>query len=236
MATPMSLNNTISSNLLEGCAVGDYSTVTGTMGDVIASSNYTTITNGTSITIGSGTGYIGSNTTWVTLDSRIVYGKEGDVIMDIENMKFKIFCEEKGWVEYELDDFATKLFKGKKKIILEGSRQTSISEIISERNKRKVLIEKTPKPSEPAYVNISAGAWTISGYNNYIPITYYNTEAIGTVSYAIGTGSVAVGASSLNDSYGTITITGNSNVNGNLKVEGDLTVNGTLTCSNITTS
>lgn len=201
--------------------------------------------------------YIGSSTSYITTDKSVIYGKEGDVMMDIQNMKFKVYCGEKGWVEYDIEDFSTKTLEGKKRIVLEGIRETNVSEIIAERNKRKVLVEKMPKQKD--VVLISGGIWlggmgtstiTINPYNGfYQPNTvYYGTAgtintAIGTTALGTGTyNTVTAGVTSIatgTNNASTVTMTGNAQVNGNItvngnmKVDGDLTVNGTMTCVNV---
>jgi hypothetical protein len=277
MATTSLLNNSsyAGSSLicddLDGCLTYDNSGYV-TAGDCIITTTDTTADNYTitvpnsydsgTIRCFSGTSSIAtvsSSSTWITTDKRIIYGKEGDVMMDIQNMKFKVYCEERGWIEYDIEDFITKSLEGKKKIVLEGSRETSVSEMITERNKRKVLVEKMPKQKESylitsGFINTDGvtGTWTIlgNGYNNYQPTVYYGgtagtaigTTAIGTTAIGAittGTNNTAIGYCTLTNTTPQITANGNTAINGNLtvngdiNVDGDLIVNGTLTYTNI---
>lgn len=179
----------------------------------------TTATAGSCVTLG----YNYNSNYGVGLpDKSVIQGKDGDILMDLNNMKFKVYCNIKGWVEYVMEDFSTK----DRKIELNGSKETSIAEVISERRNRKVLIEKMPKKKE-----LYGGIWldavgtanyTLFGdYNNIITGGHINT-AIGYTT--LGYAGHAEGQSTA--TYNTVSFNGNTEVNGNLTVNGDIKVNG----------
>jgi len=181
-------------------------------------------------------------------DKSIIIGKEGDVFMDLKNMKFKVYCDEKGWVEYDMEDFSTK----NKTVELNGSKNISVAELITERSKRKVLIEKVAKKKEPILIEDS-GIWmdgtlggnytiNIGGYNQINGfVGGHNNIAIG--NNVLTTGYYYPNANT-NVTFGTTTnmidaMGGNNNtaitINGNTEINGTLTVNGSLNASgNIT--
>jgi hypothetical protein len=209
-----------------------------TTGDIITVVPHTT----TGIRCFSGTSTItidgSNNTSFVTYDKRIIYGQEGDVMMDVKNMKFKVYSDEKGWVEYEIENFSTKTIEGKKQIVLEGSKEVDVSEIIAERSKRIVLVEKMKKPKEVelfSFLNID-GTNTIWMSQPLIFYTGTDYNTTGTNNTALGYAATTAGAFAydtqgnitVSTGTGTVAINGNTEINGNLEVLGDVSVSGNI--------
>ena len=186
------------------------------IGDTVTLNNIVTTTTSTTMLANIGSTAIGTTTTAgfvlngsgynPVYDKSILFGKDGDILMDLKAMKFKVFCSEKGWEEYDLEDFSTK----NKKAELNGSKDSSVYEMKISRQKRGVLTEKRPKPVE---IGIKYSTWITEGINNI----YIGANNIFTVN-----SNTAIGTTS-----GTVTIAGNTEINGDLIINGDLTVNGT---------
>lgn len=213
-------------------------TTTSTSGCILDSSSLIG-TSGDFTFTGGGSGIVSSNYSY-GFDKSMISGKEGEILMDLKNMKFKVYSDEKGWVEYDMEDFSTK----NKKVELNGSRDISVQDILIERNKRTVLIEKMPKKKE---VPIGNGIWidVTAGTNNlYIgnPITinatpayynYRNPQFINTVNLIGNTGinNVAVGYTTLADGQGTLCGGTGAITNGTAYASG-LCTNGSHTTAN----
>lgn len=197
--------------------------------------------NGMTYTIGTDTSTIGTTLGYVTngyistyggssyslgYDKSIIIGKEGDILMDLKNMKFKVYCSEKGWIEYDIEDFSTK----NKKVELNGSKEMSVCETIIERSNRKVLIEKMPKKKEP--ILIDNGIWVDGNIGIWADgnggIGTYTGDNIGTYTINMG-GYNTVGNNVNYCTNNTVTFNGNTEIGGNLTVNGDINVTGTIT-------
>lgn len=233
-------------------------TTTSTSGLLIDGTSLGTTTGDFTIT-SAGSGIISTNSNGYYgygYDKSMISAKDGEILMDLKNMKFKVYCDEKGWLEYDMEDFSTK----NKKVELNGSKDISVGEILIERKHRTVLVEKMPKKNN---LLIGGGIWIDNaGTNNiYIggvgininttPLVYnypnpgfnnpqgYNNTAIGIIN---GTSYGSSGAISSNVSnISTVasscsSIKGNTTINGNLTINGTLTVNGGITVNGLNTS